>query len=188
MHLRQRQRRRIYRHSRKGGPHASCNRYSGRRSAGCWPGHGEAEKEDRCRFRDGPRRPWPLPPHVHFRCDPMRSAGIQARRRAMRQPDRRRDTDAMNSDRRSALTVQTRRNFILQVAFVLGAATFAGEGLAQAYYDERGRRRPGPSSDAAGPSAGRCRPMCAEDATPCDTPQQKAADGRCVSPTAGSVR
>lgn len=85
------------------------------------------------------------------------------------------------------MTVQTRRSFILQAAIVLGAAAFAGEALAQVYYDERGRRLRGPYSEP-GPAAGRCRPMCAEDSTPCDTPQQKAADGRCSTPTAGSVR
>lgn len=86
------------------------------------------------------------------------------------------------------MTVQTRRSFIQRAAMVLGATTFAGEAMAQVYYDERGRRLRGPYSEPVGAYAGRCRPMCAEDATPCDTPQQKAADGRCSSPTAGSVR
>jgi hypothetical protein len=86
------------------------------------------------------------------------------------------------------MTAQSRRSFLILSASALGAAAFAGEALAQVYYEERARRR-GPYSEPYGePYAGRCRPMCAEDATPCDSPQQKAADGRCSSPTAGSVR
>jgi len=86
------------------------------------------------------------------------------------------------------MTHSSRRSFIRMTAAALGAAVFAGEALAQVYYDERGRRVRGPYSEPAGPYAGRCRPMCTEDTTPCDTPQQKAADGRCSSPNAGSVR
>jgi hypothetical protein len=32
-----------------------------------------------------------------------------------------------------------------------------------------------------------CRPMCAEDLSPCDPPTMKAREGRCSSPTAGFV-
>ena len=86
------------------------------------------------------------------------------------------------------MTHSSRRSFIRMTAAALGATVFAGEALAQVYYDERGRRVRGPYSEPAGPYAGRCRPMCTEDTTPCDTPQQKAADGRCSSPNAGSIR
>ena len=32
-----------------------------------------------------------------------------------------------------------------------------------------------------------CRPMCAEDMSPCDPPVMKAREGRCSSPSAGFV-
>ena len=38
------------------------------------------------------------------------------------------------------------------------------------------------------PVTGRvCRPLCAEDMSPCDPPTMKAREGRCSSPTAGFV-
>ena len=77
------------------------------------------------------------------------------------------------------MTVQSRRSFLTLSASALGAAAFAGEALAQVYYEERvvRRRRRAPL----------CRPMCPQDMSPCDSPALKAADGRRSSPSAGFV-
>ena len=42
--------------------------------------------------------------------------------------------------------------------------------------------------EAAPVSIGACRPMCTFDVTPCDPPEFKRADGRCVSPLAGGTQ
>ena len=88
------------------------------------------------------------------------------------------------------MSAHSRRSFLIFGACALGAASFAGEALAQAYYEPRaGRRRRGPYNESIdSPYAKACRPMCAMDSSPCDTPAQKAADGRCSSPTAGPAR
>ena len=93
------------------------------------------------------------------------------------------------------MTVQSRRSFLMVSASALGAVAFAGEALAQVYYEERvvrrRRRRPRYDPDDEiddGPDESYCRPMCAQDTSPCDSPAQKAADGRCSNPTGGSLR
>ncbi len=82
--------------------------------------------------------------------------------------------------------MQSRPAFLTMAAGALVAAACAGSALAQGTYDRRDpRARDGISQPepARGPQ---CVPMCAEDSSPCDTPQQKAVDGRCASPTAGN--
>ncbi|MCB1535336.1 MAG: hypothetical protein KDJ44_11585 [Rhodoblastus sp.] len=91
------------------------------------------------------------------------------------------------------MTNQSRRSFLLLTATAIGATAFAADALAQVYYEERVRRRRRrrryvEPDDDDGPDEAYCQPMCAEDLSPCDSPTQKAADGRCSSPTAGSVR
>lgn len=86
------------------------------------------------------------------------------------------------------MTVATRRSFLSLAAGALGAAGLAGEALAQVYREDRPvrrrqRRQREPEGDIE-----YCQPMCAEDTSPCDSPTQKAVDGRCSSPTAGSFR
>lgn len=89
------------------------------------------------------------------------------------------------------MTLKSRRSFIVLSAAALGATVFAADALAQVY-DERAprrrRRRRYVEPDDEGPAEVYCRPMCAEDLSPCDSPTQKAADGRCSSPTAGAIR
>ena len=87
------------------------------------------------------------------------------------------------------MTNPSRRSFLRLSAAALGAVAFAAETLAQATRDERmTRRRRGRADDGAyQPTyAGRCRPMCDNDTSPCDSPSEKAADGRCSNPT-GSI-
>lgn len=86
------------------------------------------------------------------------------------------------------MTATRRRAFLLLAAGALGAAGFAAEAPAQVYYEDRPvRRRRRRQRDPEG-DIEYCQPMCAEDTSPCDSPTQKAADGRCSSPTAGSFR
>ncbi len=85
----------------------------------------------------------------------------------------------------------SRRSFLALGLSALGAAAFAGGAFAQVYYEDRPVRRRSRRRDLEpdeGPYGAYCQPMCAEDMSPCDSPSQKAADGRCSSPTAGSVR
>lgn len=90
------------------------------------------------------------------------------------------------------MTIQSRRSFVFLTAATLGATIAATDALAQVYEERvrrrRRRRRYVEPDDDDGPVEVYCQPMCAEDLSPCDSPTQKAADGRCSSPTAGSVR
>ncbi|HMN72122.1 MAG TPA: hypothetical protein PKA55_09685 [Rhodoblastus sp.] len=86
------------------------------------------------------------------------------------------------------MTIESRRSFLVLAASALGAAALAGDASAQTYYEGRPVRRRRSVEPDDGPRRTYCRPMCAEDTTPCDSPAEKAVDGRCSSPTAGSVR
>lgn len=90
------------------------------------------------------------------------------------------------------MTNRSRRAFLSLAASALGAAAFAGDALAQVYYEERVTRRRRRRRRYVEPDDDLddvyCQPMCAQDTSPCDTPSQKAADGRCSSPAAGSLR
>jgi len=64
-------------------------------------------------------------------------------------------------------------------------ATLAPPVSAQQRNDEAETQSDGRQID---PVTGRvCRPLCAEDMSPCDPPTMKAREGRCSSPTAGFV-
>ncbi|MCB1540294.1 MAG: hypothetical protein KDJ25_05400 [Rhodoblastus sp.] len=92
------------------------------------------------------------------------------------------------------MMTETRRSLLMFAVTALGAAALASAAHAQVYYERaprrRRRRRFEDDDDEFDdePFVGRCQPMCAQDTSPCDPPAQKAADGRCSSPTAGSLR
>ena len=77
-----------------------------------------------------------------------------------------------------------RRGLPLFAAVVLFAA-LAPPVSAQQRNEEAETQSDGRQID---PVTGRvCRPLCAEDMSPCDPPTMKAREGRCSSPTAGFV-
>lgn len=77
-----------------------------------------------------------------------------------------------------------RRALALSAACLAGA--FCGVAVAQQADDSEGA--PQSEREQVDPVTGKvCRPMCAEDMSPCDPPVMKARDGRCSSPSAGFV-
>ncbi len=53
--------------------------------------------------------------------------------------------------------------------------------------DDRGNVPPADGGQIDPVTGKVCRPMCAEDMSPCDPPVMKAREGRCSSPSAGFV-
>ncbi len=81
---------------------------------------------------------------------------------------------------------QKTRRALLAIAMASLALALAGSAHAQDASD-RDERSP-PEERQVDPATGRvCRPLCAEDMSPCDPPAMKASEGRCSSPTAGMV-
>ena len=69
----------------------------------------------------------------------------------------------------------------------LAAAAFAAPPASAQYYHTRRPAYAAP--DYYAPAAGfYCRPLCPQDVTPCDPPEFKRADGRCVNPASGGFR
>ena len=78
------------------------------------------------------------------------------------------------------------RRKLLATCAAGAAAVFAGGAFAQQDGDDRDNARP--DGGQIDPVTGKvCRPMCAEDMSPCDPPVLKAREGRCSSPSAGFV-
>ncbi|MCB1540295.1 MAG: hypothetical protein KDJ25_05405 [Rhodoblastus sp.] len=72
-------------------------------------------------------------------------------------------------------------------ALALSVACFAGAFCAAAMAQQADDGEGAPQQDRDPVTGKVCRPMCAEDMSPCDPPIMKARDGRCASPSAGFV-
>jgi len=85
------------------------------------------------------------------------------------------------------LTARTLSRRTLLASCAAGATVaLAGGAFAQQGGEDRDNARP--DGGQVDPVTGKvCRPMCAEDMSPCDPPAMKAREGRCSSPSAGFV-
>ena len=82
----------------------------------------------------------------------------------------------------------TRRNLRMTAGAAL-LVTLIPAAPGAAWAQQRGdEREPAQDAGQVDPVTGKvCRPMCAEDMSPCDPPIMKAREGRCSSPSAGFV-
>ena len=77
---------------------------------------------------------------------------------------------------------------IRTLALLLAGAIFAGDAAAQPAPRERRPAEPRWEESrpiATAPAGSVCRPWCTRDLTPCDPPNFKIADGRCLERQSG---